>query len=545
MPTSGGGWAVSVASAWSHLDRTWKSDYGAAVSERPTGTVTFLFTDVEGSTELLRRLREEYAGALATHQRLVREAVGDHGGIEIDTQGDAFFFVFQRASDAVRAAIDAQRALGEYEWPDAEMVHVRMGLHTGSVRIEDGRYHGLSVHRAARISSAAHGGQILLSESTRSLLADEEEVGGIGFRDLGQLALKDFDRPIRIYRIAAPGLRDVSLRPRVRAARRRRRLVWAGALAVLACALVVALLTTFAGSHSPLRAPMNSVAIVEPTSDRVSSAVSAGDAPDSIAIDPSAAWVANHGSSTITRIDVRTHATSTIGGFQSGLDQLTVGAGGLWATERTAGLASVDVPTLTASPPVPLLSPARLPYSAEAIAYGSRALWIGGGLANRLVLLRVDPATDRIVARAAVGVRSLHAISVGEGGVWVSDLLANEVVEFDPTTLRRVRRIDVGGPTAIALGGGSLWVCGTVDNAVWRLDERGGYHSRHLIPVGRNPVALAYGEGAAWAALGDGTLVRIDAHTNAVRRTKIAPVLNGVAVGDRAVWAEVGPVNFL
>ena len=160
------------------------------MTDLPSGTVTFLFTDVEGSTELVRQLGEDYAGVLNVHRRLVREAVEQHRGFEVDTQGDAFFFTFQRASDGVRAAVDAQRALAQHEWPPGATVRIRIGLHTGEARSEDGRYYGLSVHRAARICGVAHGGQVLLSESTRSLLADEEQLGGVGFRDLGPLALK-------------------------------------------------------------------------------------------------------------------------------------------------------------------------------------------------------------------------------------------------------------------------------------------------------------------------------------------------------------------
>ena len=185
----------------------------------PSGTVTFLFTDIEGSTALLRRLRNEYGGALSLHRKLIREAVERRGGVEVDTQGDAFFFAFQRASDGVRAAIDAQHALAEQDWPDGATVRVRMGLHTGEAVLEEDHYHGLPVHRAARIAGVAHGGQVLLSESTRSLLADEEELSGIGFRNLGALPLKDFDRPIRVFRLSAPGLEDVARRPRGKAER--------------------------------------------------------------------------------------------------------------------------------------------------------------------------------------------------------------------------------------------------------------------------------------------------------------------------------------
>jgi streptogramin lyase len=385
----------------------------------------------------------------------------------------------------------------------------------------------------------------LLSDSTRALLADEEEVNGIAFRDLGALALKDFDRPIRVYRISVPGLPDVDTRPRARAGRRRGVLAAAGALVICVVALAAVLMTTLGGGRARVRVSLDDVAILDPGSGTVRSAVPVGAAPGSIAVDPGAAWVANRGSSTITRIDARTHATSTIGGFQSGLDQLAAGRGGLWATERAAGLATVDVSTLTASPPVPLVARTGVPYSAEAITYGFGALWIGGGLPSGLMLLRVDPAKDQVVARAPVGPRSLHSIAVGQGGVWVSNLLGNVVVEFEPKTLRVVRRIRIGGPTAIALGGGALWVCGGIDKGVWRLDAQGGYRSRHLVPVGGDPVAVAYGEGAAWAALRDGTIVRIDVRASAVRSTKIASTLNSVALGDGVVWAEVGPVTFL
>ena len=129
----------------------------------PTGTVTFLFTDIEASTELLRRLGDEYGSAVSLHRKVLREAVERHGGYEVDTQGDSFFFTFQRASGAVQAAIEAQRALAEHEWADGATVRVRMGLHTGEALLEDGRYHGLSVHRGGsdRRSRARRSGAAL------------------------------------------------------------------------------------------------------------------------------------------------------------------------------------------------------------------------------------------------------------------------------------------------------------------------------------------------------------------------------------------------
>jgi class 3 adenylate cyclase len=137
----------------------------------PGGTVTFLFTDIEGSTRLLQQLGDDYGQVVADHRRLLREVFQAAGGSEVDTQGDAFFYSFPRARDAVRAAVDGQRALAEHEWPGGAEVLVRMGLHTGEPTVGEEGYVGLDVVRAARICSAGHGGQILLSETTRALLA--------------------------------------------------------------------------------------------------------------------------------------------------------------------------------------------------------------------------------------------------------------------------------------------------------------------------------------------------------------------------------------
>jgi class 3 adenylate cyclase len=160
------------------------------VSTLPSGTVTFLFTDIEGSTQLLRELGDGYGAVLGDERRILREAFTASGGTEIDMQGDAFFFSFTRARDAVSAAVSAQRALAAHEWPDGSEVKVRMGLHTGEPAVGEEGYLGLDVVRAARICSAANGGQILLSETTRALLGNELPEGA-GLRDLGQQELKD------------------------------------------------------------------------------------------------------------------------------------------------------------------------------------------------------------------------------------------------------------------------------------------------------------------------------------------------------------------
>jgi class 3 adenylate cyclase len=167
----------------------------------PNGTVTLFFTDVEGSTELLRRLGERYGTALEDQRRILRNAVAEHGGTEIDSRGDELFAAFPRASAAVAAAVAAQNALAEHQWPDGSTLKVRMGLHTGEPAPSDDGYLGLDVHRAARISAAAHGQQVLVSHTTRDLIGEGGE-----FVDLGEHQLKDLPTPERLFQVVVPGL---------------------------------------------------------------------------------------------------------------------------------------------------------------------------------------------------------------------------------------------------------------------------------------------------------------------------------------------------
>ncbi len=163
------------------------------MAELPTGTVTLLFTDIEGSTQLLHQLGDRYAALLRDHHRPLRLAFGAWDGVEVDTQGDSFFVAFATAGDALAAAIDAQRALAAHTWPDGVAVRVRMGLHTGEPTNIAERYVGLAVHRAARVGAVAHGGQILVSAATAAVLRDQLPPG-VELKDLGEHRLKDFDR---------------------------------------------------------------------------------------------------------------------------------------------------------------------------------------------------------------------------------------------------------------------------------------------------------------------------------------------------------------
>jgi predicted ATPase/class 3 adenylate cyclase/DNA-binding CsgD family transcriptional regulator len=180
----------------------------------PGGSVTFVFTDIEGSTRLLKALRHQYGQLLAEHRDLVRAAIAAHGGHEVDTQGDAFFAAFAGAKQAVLCALAVQRALAAHEWPAGARVRVRMGIHTGQAVPAGSGYTGLAVHRAARICAVAGGGQVLISQATQAIIEDEEEGEGLGFAlaDVGEYRLKDLDRPVRLFALAADGL-DPPARP--------------------------------------------------------------------------------------------------------------------------------------------------------------------------------------------------------------------------------------------------------------------------------------------------------------------------------------------
>ena len=182
---------------------------GAKVPRRimpapPSGTVTFLFTDIQGSTRLLDKLGDQYAISLAEHHRILRDAIQKWRGTEMDTQGDAFFVTFTRALDAVLCAAEAQRKLEDHSWLQDEPVRVRMGLHTGEPLIASTGYVGMDVHRAARIRDAGHGGQVLLSQTTRDLVMQDLSPE-ITIRDLGEHSLKDMKYSTPIYQLVIDG----------------------------------------------------------------------------------------------------------------------------------------------------------------------------------------------------------------------------------------------------------------------------------------------------------------------------------------------------
>ncbi len=189
------------------------------MADLPTGTVTFLFTDIEGSTRLLQRLGDRYPGVLRDHNDLLRTAIESAGGREVSTEGDSFFVAFPSAPQAVAAALEVQRRIAAHPWPDEESVRVRMGVHTGRGIVEGDTYVGLDVHRAARIAAAAHGGQMVISAATKELV-EQALPHGARLRDLGKHRLKDLLHAEHLFQLTIeelpsdfPPIRSLEARP--------------------------------------------------------------------------------------------------------------------------------------------------------------------------------------------------------------------------------------------------------------------------------------------------------------------------------------------
>ena len=500
----------------------------------PSGTVTFLFTDIEGSTQLLRQIGPHYAEVLAEHQRIVREAAAAHGGHEVDTQGDSFFIAFPRGKDAVGAAVAAQRDLHTHAWPEGVQVKVRMGLHTGEPRVGEQRYVGMGVHKAARIGAAGHGGQVLLSATTRELVEDELPPG-VTIRDLGERRLKDVERPERLSQLVIEGLPsefDALKTIDVELARRRRRMYVGSALiGVLAAAVAIPVFALGQGSDGGgTVVEPNFVALIDPQSNSVVDTVQVGARPRGVAVGEGSVWVANLDDKTLSRIDAATHdlvRTITLDATPTGV---AVGLGAVWVANGLVGTV-VRVDTTTNEPVEPIDVTFR--STAGTVAVGEGAVWAAFGTGE---VGRITPSSSKV--SLGVAGSSPSAVTVGEGSVWVANASDATVSRMNPRTVSVVATITVGRrPSGVALGDGSLWVSNEADDSVHRIDTASS-STIATIPVGDGPTAIAYGAGSVWVANGaDGTLSRIDPRTNRVANILVVGNRpSGIAVGADGIW---------
>jgi YVTN family beta-propeller protein len=513
------------------------------VSELPTGKISFLFTDIEGSTALLRQLGSgDYGELLAEQERVLRKAVESAGGIVFGTEGDAVFAVFLTTAAAVTAAAAAQRALAAHQWAAGVTVRVRMGINTGEATIENGVYVGLAVHLAARVAAAAHGGQVLLSDAARADVADEMP-SDTGLRSLGQHRLKDFETPARLYQLAGPGLPSSFPPPRTltTAARSRRRRLVALVAAIVAAAVLIPVFALGRGSSAVTVRP-DSLVEIDPGSNRVADVVSVGARPGAVTAAAGSLWVANTEDRTVSRIDPKAARTLRTIAFADPPTAITGGRDAVWVASSRVTDAFVTVSridprfnTVVATQKVERTS--FQGGEGGSLAAGGGSLWLVPGSVG--VVSRIDLATAAVrMIRSESCCPS--GIGIGAGAVWVTDPVRNLVLRIDVRrgTARTLRVANA--PSAVAVGAGAVWIATPAASAVVRIDAATGRVTRR-IRVGSSPAGIAVGDGAVWVAnRGDGTVSRIDPKTNRVVDTVVlreSP--QGITAAAGKVWVTV------
>jgi len=532
----------------------------------PSGTVTFLFTDIEGSTRLLKQLGDRYGDVLAQHERILRDAVGKCEGREVDTQGDSFFFAFARAKSAVAAAVVAQRELAGHRWPDDGQVRVRMGLHTGEPAVGEERYVGLGVHRAARIGAVGHGGQVLLSNATRELV--EDEVEGVVVRALGSYRLKDIDRPEPLFQLDIDGLQTEF--PPLNAQRfvephphRRRRLLLGLVAAAVAAGSAAAIAVVLGGGSTDKLQP-DSVIRVDPKTLKATEVAKVGDAPDLIIASGGYLWVTNNvlrdgGTSairpgadlTLTRVDPVTGQSRIVGGV-SPCGLAPDPSGDVWVAScfkpgslQASNIRRVDFRTLR------FKATYRIPSSPvyfRGVAYGGGSVWVSDPWHS--LVLEIDTRTGK-----------QHSIHVASGGLaWSGDYGDLWTNSFGDGTMARlhvatqkvhtVKSVAIN-PVVPVVDESGIWTGDWSRPQVVHLNAVGPAQPKHIrLPI-RNPRLcpriscvwrLAAGAGYIWATTPeDRALWRIDPNPNTYAVTRISLPYSpaAVAADEDDVWVTV------
>ena len=518
------------------------------MADLPSGAVTFLLTDIEGSTQLVKQLRDRYPEVLAEHQRILREAFAERGGYEIDTQGDAFFVAFASARDAVLAAVSAQRTLAQHAWPEGTRVKVRIGIHTGQATPVDGRYSGVAVHRAARISAAGHGGQILISQTAHNLLEDEEEeLPGVALRNLGEHQLKDLDRPVRLYQVYADGLDTEfpSLRteapvpaaaPEARYPRRRTILI--GALAGVLAAAVAIPIFAFGGGSSSTKTFGDhgeaGVGVIDPAAGTFEGAIETPAAPAAVAAGLGYVWAASADTNAVYAIDPGTgtvHDTIAVGGAPGAL---AVGLGSVWATNSLDGTVS------QISPSTGEVVPITVGNGPSGVDVGDGFVWVANTIDH--TVSKIDPIEGTRLEDYAVG-PDPGAVAFGEGALWVASKSGGTVLKLSPEgEILKVEHVG-DGPGAVDVGGGAVWVANGLSGTVSKLDPTTG-NEIDTIEVGGSPSGITVLDGSVWVAneLAD-TVSKIDPSTGDVTAIPVDGRPTSVAANGGGVYVSLRPTG--
>jgi YVTN family beta-propeller protein len=508
---------------------------------------------------------------LNTHCRLLRDAFRRAGGTEVDRQGDAFFFVVPRPKDAVLAAANAQRAFAQEAWPDGADVRLRIGIHTGEFGVGEEGYHGLGVVRAARVSAAGHGGQVLLSQASRALIEDEE-LEGLGFRDLGEHQLKDTPHPERLFQLVGAALADdfpplraqagtrplpvegreeqlaeaareaaaESARPSTVVERLSRHPValLAGGAIVLAAAIGSAFLSTRgSGSGGIDHVTANSIGAIDLKSNKIVAVVPVGIRPGPIVYGHGQLWVANLDNETVSKVDPKVQLQTDVISLGAHPNALAVQERGVWAaTDR--GVKAIDpayddVRAINVEKSKPSTA---LFYSAPtAIAFTPGSAWLVIGSH----VTRANATTGRRVEAIPVG-NYPTALAGGAADLWVTDNFDNAVYRVDQSGAITATTTVGRSPNSIAVGPDAVWVANAADDDVKRIDPDTASVVT-TIHVGHHPSAVALSPGALWVANQfDGTVWRIDTRSNkVVKKIKVGGRPAGLAVAGGSLWVSV------
>jgi YVTN family beta-propeller protein len=519
--------------------------------ETSSGTLTFLFTDIEGSTELLRTLRSEYSSLLGDQERIIRDAIGAHGGTVVDTQGDAVFAVFAEPAQALKASAEAQRALAKHSWPSGAELRVRMGVHSGQASIVDGRPVGIAVHRAARISAIAHGGQVLVSQATGTLLdEDESDLDDLSLRSLTELTLKDFERPVRLSQLTGQGLESAfpPLRGMPQPPRAARRRALGVVVAGLAIALAAAALFDWAipDRTQVYHATANSVVRIDQGSAHVSTATVVGRLPGAVALGAGSVWIANRGDDTISRLD-RSGRVSAVVPLDAQPTALAYAGGALWATTGTAGeLLEIDPAYNHVSKTLKLAAEPQHPYGGTdtrvgAIAVGAGGIWVGAFRLQKF-------AGGRRLLTRPIG--NISGLAAARGFVWAADTFSGLLTQVDPAA-HIIRQISVGadsangreqvyGITGIAACRNSLWLTDPGGNRVWNVDPASTRIADAVAVPGR-PTGIACDGRDIWVtSIGNDTVSEIDTTAARIIRTvHLDRTPAGIAANPKDIWVSV------
>ena len=510
--------------------------------ELPRGTVSLLFTDLEGSTQLQRRLGDDYQRVVESHRLLLEEAIAAHGGTVVDRQTESFFAVFSRARDAVRAAVQAQQALADHVWPEGAAPKVRMGIHAGEPELAGDRYVGLAVSRAARISAAGHGGQILLSSAARSLLADDDRMT---LKPLGSYRLKDFSAPEPIYQVVVDGApaKFPPLRAEGRSSRRRWFLVAAAAALVVAGAVAGGVIALSSGGSGSVKVGPTALAVVDPKSNKVVDAIELGFKSNLIAAGEGYVWVLNKDGGTIARIDPHTHRARTFGitgGGGAVPFGLAVGKGAVWVAvvnvNERQNVLEFGPDVLDRRRTIPYGGQTQSPilFRLRGLALGGASVWAIDSAVNGV--WRVDPRKEKLIE----GLEML-SLAAGDGAVWVAG--SSSVTRIDAATGTQVGPQPLGSQAftetaSIEYGGNAVWFAAGSGKTLFELDPQ-SLATKGTFEVGSGPSGISYGEGAVWVANSrDGTISRVDPGGGVPGVISVGHAPGGIVAAFGAVWTS-------